>query len=226
MGLLYAGWALISHIGAKIREYDFYVNRHVDNKTNTYVDISGRRRDNDTNQLRTRVIENNGDIVLLDKKHRVVRNVSLEERMQKWEQKRNDPNRDHVMETALKTKELRTTHPINPETKITETLKGPVYLDYKTGEAYYCLSVTVPKKYTGAHGDIPKGFYVKVNDPYNLVRLCDSDRAYEKHCQEMGRYNWLDNPQDERAFINDYNSRPFRSYDISVKTKEWFMHLI
>lgn len=226
LGLFYMGWVMISHIGAKIREFDHYVNRHVDYKTNTYVDISGRRRDNDTNQLRTRVIENNGDIVLLDKKHRVVRNVSLEERMQKWEQKRNDPKRNPIMETALKTKERRITHPICPVGNEPMYVKGTIYLDYKTGASYYQVSIHVDKEYYGNFIDSNMYFYVDVNNPFDLVRISDTQKEYEKLSQDAGRYNWLDNPQDEKSFISEYNRRPYTINNIRDKKKEFIVRTI
>lgn len=223
LGIFYMGWVMVSHIGARIKDFNHYVNRRVDTQTNTYVDVYGHRRDEATGQQRTLVIENNGDIVLLDKKHRVVRNISNEERFQKWNKRREDPTRDTYMETALATKELRTTHPISPVTGETMFVKGRIYLDYESGDSYYQVSITVNKEYNN-NVDAPKLFYVKVDNPFDLVRISDWQKQSEQLLKNNGHHNWLDNPEEEAAFIKDYNQRPYRASNIRTRTKNRFVN--
>ena len=226
IGIFYMGWVMVSHIGAKIREFNHYVNRHVDKQTNTYVDIYGTRRDNSTGQIRSIVINSNGDIILKDKKQRVVQNVSLEERIQKFKERREDPDRDLYFETVFKTKEMRITHPVCPVTNEKMFVQGPIYIDFETGNSYYMVSIDVNKEYCGGKNFEQKTFYVNVENPFDLVRISDYQKELERSFKDKGYYNWIDNKQNEIDFIKDYNSRPYKRRNLHENIKNTFINPI
>lgn len=194
-GFLYLGMALISDMGARLKEFFYNIDAHVDPRTNTYMGYDGRLHDSKTNQYRFWNHNEKGDEVLHDNKMRVVKNITEEERNACLEEARQNPNGRTVC------------HPKNHRIEVSYTngfgikcskLKE-LYLDIETGKRY--ITVMVPNKYTGK-GECE--FYAYAENPWHIVRMSDRQRENEKKNLNSSK-NWITHPEKEQMCIDYYN---------------------
>lgn len=195
IGFLYLGMALISDMGARIKEFFYNSDAHVDQRTNTYRGYDGKLHDARTNQYRYWSHDKNGDEVLYDKKRKVVKNISEEERDRRLEEARNSPDGRTVC------------HPKNQRIEVSYTdgfgIKSSklkeLYLDIETGKRL--ITVSIPNKYTGK-GECE--FYAYASNPWHIVRMSDHQR--EKEMRNLNHpKNWITHPEKEQTCIDYYN---------------------
>ena len=214
-GAFYIGWSVISHIGAKIKAFVYDIRTPADSYTNTYIDYYGKRKDANTNQYRRFEVLNNGDRVLKDRKNNVVRNMSAEERANGYNEalRKNQEEPDELV-TTFKTNERRTvTYPSPCYKGEKKTITGFIHKDLKNGHEYFEISIREMDKGYGNDrvNGFTRNFYVDVNNPFNLVRISDSEKRCECAARKVNPNNWLDRPDLADEFIKEYNSRPFRN---------------
>lgn len=212
IGIVYAVTTAVSHVGARIKEFTYNSQAKVDPRTNTYRDYYSKTRDADTGKQLIEWIEPNGDITLYDTNHRLVRNVSADERQALWNAKRNDPGRNKETETAINTHEIRTVKIRTPGFEEASTIKGTVFKDLDNGAEYFEVKQPVDTRFHKHYGApfYNAYFYVSTVQPYTLIRMSDRQLVFEREQKEKGDYNWIDNPHDIERFIKDYNNRPFK----------------
>lgn len=198
-GFIYYGLKFVCNLIISIKEIHHDLHAEVDPHTNTYIDYKGRERDADTAAIRIWSKDKNGNEVLLDKDRNVVRNLTAEERLNKS----NDLISNGSKQKAYDTGSGKDIYP-----KHCSSSYARVYVDLKTQEEYAVLPVEV----TIDGKREKKEFYVKFSDPENLVCISDNQMKLEEIRRKYKKYNWIDHPEDERKFINYYNSLPI-SYD-------------
>lgn len=214
-GAFYVGWSIISHIGAKTKAFFHDISSPVDPYTNTYIDYYGKRRDAETNQYRHLEILPDGDRVLKDKRNKIIKNLSAEERSIEYREAlaKNEAKQDELV-TTYKTRERRTvTYPSPCYKGEKQTITGFIHKDLRSGREYFEISIREMDKGYGRDRILGfiKNFYIDVNDPFNLVRISDSERRNEYASRKINCDNWVDRPDLEKKFIDEYNSRPFRN---------------
>lgn len=226
IGLFYLASVTVSHIGAVIKENLYNINAKVNPETNCYRDYYGNLRDDSTNDQRIELITPDGDFVLTDKKHNIVKNISEERRTNKCVERKNASNRDSFMETTICTRQQRLVEVYNPHRREKDYIKGTIYRDIDTGKDYFKVKVLVPSDYTCARSE--KFFYVAIDRPYDLVRISDEQKEYEKIAKDNNKYNWIDSSEDAAKFVKDYNSWPYQmdaTHDLS-HTKKSIIHCL
>lgn len=198
-GFIYLGITAICSFIDSIKAVHHDLNAVVDPKTNTYIDYHGIERDARTTAIRVWTRDKNGHEVLLDKNRNIVRNITIENRKQKADEILSNNSEQMAFDT-LKNKSIYPKHGIPCPARI--------YVDTKTLDEYAVVLLTVPYERTKEE----KEFYVKITDPETLICISDDQRDREKQRKKYAKYNWIDYPNDEKNFINHYNSLPI-GYD-------------
>lgn len=195
-GIFYLLWAGISDLGYKFKAGKHDSNAHVDKHTMTYMGYDGTLRDALTGQKRYWEIDSNGDEILKDSPTHIVRNLSEEKRNQEYSALQEVNNG----EIAYRTKQVRMVEWLNPTTGYVYRQRAMIYKDLKNGNEYVRLSCNVQGE--------EKEFYAFAKDPYTLARMSDRQRNIELAKKKNYKSNWIDHPEEESAFINEYNKQP------------------
>ena len=194
-GFVYLGWALISHIGYKTKEFFYNAFATVDEHTDTYRGYDGKEYISGTKTPVTWLKQSNGDEVLWDRPGHVYRNISAETREKEYVELKKNPNGA----TAYRTNERRLIKYLNPVTNQEDQQYGVVYWDLNTKEEYVCIDCLVGL-------NEKKEFYSLVKNPYKIVRISDKQREMEIRLKKKYLVNWIDCPSKEKEFIKKFNS--------------------